>query len=152
MRRRCAVSDTLEGGLCQGLSVVRFLGEFLCEHHARQFKHEPGDPRVKWEEVMFHIDVWLKDAYRQGSAEGVRLLQTARAKAALELHLARQELEVKNSRIGAPAARALLAALDAYDPYTSEHSRAVAGLSVALAREMGFSEEKVAEIEKAACG
>jgi putative nucleotidyltransferase with HDIG domain len=150
MRRRCAVSDTLEGEPCQGFGVVEFLGEFLCEHHARQFKHEPGDPKARWEEVMFHVDVWLKNAYRQGSAENVRLLQTARAKAALELHLARQELESKSSRIGAPAACALLAALDAYDRYTSEHSKAVAGLSVAVAREIGFSEEKVAEIEQAA--
>lgn len=150
MRSRCAVSDTLEGGPCRDLGVVEFLGELLCERHARQFERKTGEPKAVWEVVLFHTDVWLKDAYKRGSKEDVQRLQIARAKAALELRLARQKPALENSQIELAGTRALLDVLDAHDRYTSEHSKDVAELSVMVAREMGLHSEKVAEVEQAA--
>ena len=56
---------------------------------------------------------------------------------------------------GRPSARTtgvgeLLAALAAHDRCTGEHSEAVAGLAVAVARRMGLSEKVVAEVERVA--
>jgi HD-GYP domain-containing protein (c-di-GMP phosphodiesterase class II) len=150
MRSRCAVSETLEGGPCRGSGMVEFLGELICEHHARQFKHMTGEPEAVWEEAVFHIEVALKDAYRRGSKDDVRRLQIARADAALELRRVRQERALKNLQVGATRVRALLGALGVHDPYTRAHSEDAAELSVVVAREMGLSPEQVAEVEQAA--
>jgi response regulator RpfG family c-di-GMP phosphodiesterase len=66
--------------------------------------------------------------------------------------LEREEMERTNRRLEAQAAGAgaLLAALEARDGYTGEHSRAVVELSVAVARRLGLPEEEVADVEQAA--
>lgn len=66
--------------------------------------------------------------------------------------LEREELESKNwrLRLKATGVGALLAALEARDNYTGEHSEAVVELSVAVARQLGLSDEEVADIEQAA--
>ena len=66
--------------------------------------------------------------------------------------LERNEMESKNRllEVKATGAGALLAALEARDGYTGEHSQAVVDLSVAVARRLGLSEEEVAEVEQAA--
>lgn len=66
--------------------------------------------------------------------------------------LEREELESENRRLEMRAAGvdALLAALEARDGYTGEHSRAVVGLSLAVARRLGLSEGEVTDIEQAA--
>ena len=61
-----------------------------------------------------------------------------------------EQIEREELQIRATAAGALLAALEARDGYTGEHSQAVVELSVAVAREMGLSEEEVAEVKQAA--
>ena len=64
----------------------------------------------------------------------------------------REELEAKNRelKIKVTGIGALLAALDARDGYTGEHSQAVVELSAAVARRLGVPEEEVDEIEQAA--
>lgn len=66
--------------------------------------------------------------------------------------LEREELESKNwrLRIEATGVGALLAALEARDGYTGEHSTAVVELSVAVARQLGLSEEEITDIKQAA--
>ncbi len=66
--------------------------------------------------------------------------------------LEREEIERRNRLLEAKAtgAGALLAALEARDGYSGEHSQAVVGLSVAVARRLGLSEDDVAEVELAA--
>ena len=66
--------------------------------------------------------------------------------------LEREEIEARNRILEAKAtgAGALLAALEARDGYTGEHSQAVVDLSVASARGLGLSEDDVAEVEQAA--
>lgn len=67
-------------------------------------------------------------------------------------HLEHQELESKNRRlqIRTTAVGALLAALEARDGYTGEHSRLVVELSTAVARRMGLSEEEATDVEQGA--
>ena len=62
-----------------------------------------------------------------------------------EMEAQRRRLEVRATGVGA-----LLAALVARDGRTGNHSRAVVGHSVAVARRMGLSEEEVGEVEQAA--
>ena len=66
--------------------------------------------------------------------------------------LEREELESKNRRleVKATGAGALLAALEARDGYTGEHSQAVVDLSVAVARRLGLSHEEISDTEQAA--
>ncbi|CAA9459846.1 MAG: metal dependent phosphohydrolase [uncultured Rubrobacteraceae bacterium] len=62
-----------------------------------------------------------------------------------ELQWEKRRLELRAMGVGA-----LLAALEARDGYTGEHSRAVVGLSVAVARRLGLPEEEVADVEQVA--
>lgn len=66
--------------------------------------------------------------------------------------LEREELESKNRQLQlkATAGSALLAALEARDGYTGEHSNSVVELSAAVGRLMGLSEEEVEEVTQAA--
>lgn len=57
----------------------------------------------------------------------------------------RRQLEVRATGVGA-----LLAALEARDGYTGEHSQAVLDLSVAVARRLGLSEKEISDVERAA--
>jgi HD-GYP domain-containing protein (c-di-GMP phosphodiesterase class II) len=57
----------------------------------------------------------------------------------------RRQLEIRATGVGA-----LLAALEARDGYTGDHSQSVLELSVAVARRLGLSEEEVADVERAA--
>ena len=64
----------------------------------------------------------------------------------------REDLEAERRRLEARATGvgALLAALAARDGYTGEHSEAVVGHAVAVARRMGLPEAGVTEVEQAA--
>lgn len=66
--------------------------------------------------------------------------------------LEREEFLEKNRRLEAQAtgANALVAALEARDGYTGEHSRTVVGLSAQVARGLGLSEEEVENVERTA--
>lgn len=66
--------------------------------------------------------------------------------------LEREELRSKNLRLRlkATGVNALLAALEARDGYTGEHSEAVVGLSKAVARGLGISGDEAADVEPSA--
>jgi putative nucleotidyltransferase with HDIG domain len=67
-------------------------------------------------------------------------------------HLEREELEAQWRRSAAESAglRALLAALEARDGYSGDHSRCVVELAVGVARRMNLGEEEVAAVERCA--
>jgi hypothetical protein len=67
-------------------------------------------------------------------------------------HLERRELEAANVklRMESVAVRALLAALEARDGYTGEHSAAVVALSTRIGEALGLSEEKLVEVRQVA--
>ena len=58
--------------------------------------------------------------------------------------------ERRRLAVKATGAGALLAALEARDGYTGEHSKAVVDLSVRVARRLGLSEEGVSDVEQVA--
>ena len=96
MHERCAVNHTFEGGPCRRPATVEYFGELVCEHHARRFDTVGQDHDAYLEEVAFLIEVWLRGANRESAAETVSGLEAAREKAALELDLARVDLELAN--------------------------------------------------------
>ena len=67
-------------------------------------------------------------------------------------HIEREELEAKKREleVKATGVDALLAAIEARDGYTVAHSRAVVGMSVAVARRLGLPEDEVSDVEQAA--
>jgi putative nucleotidyltransferase with HDIG domain len=67
-------------------------------------------------------------------------------------HLEREELETRRRRSAAESAglRALLAALEARDGYSGDHSRCVVELAVEVARGLQLEEEGVAAVEQCA--
>jgi putative nucleotidyltransferase with HDIG domain len=62
-----------------------------------------------------------------------------------ELHMLRRRSEVESAGL-----RALLAALEARDGYSGDHSRCVVELAVGVARKMNLEEEEVATVERCA--
>lgn len=66
--------------------------------------------------------------------------------------LEREELEQRNRRLEVRAAGAgtLVAALEARDGYTGEHSKAVVELSTEVARNLGLSKEEAEDVERTA--
>jgi putative nucleotidyltransferase with HDIG domain len=62
-----------------------------------------------------------------------------------ELHMLRRRSEVESAGL-----RALLAALEARDGYSGDHSRCVVELAVGVARKMNLEEEEVAAVERCA--
>jgi response regulator RpfG family c-di-GMP phosphodiesterase len=67
-------------------------------------------------------------------------------------HLEREEAEAEKQKLAikATGVGALLAALEARDGYTGDHSKGVVDLSVKVARRHGLSEKEVADVEQAA--
>jgi len=73
------------------------------------------------------------------SAEDVSLFETLASQAATVLQLA--WLYERNSRLFLGIIKAVTGAIDLKDPYTRGHSQRVADFAVAIAREMGLSQE-----------
>jgi response regulator RpfG family c-di-GMP phosphodiesterase len=67
-------------------------------------------------------------------------------------HLEREEAEAEKQKLAikATGVDALIAALEARDGYTGDHSKGVVDLSVRVARRVGLSEKEVADVEQAA--
>jgi HD-GYP domain-containing protein (c-di-GMP phosphodiesterase class II)/GGDEF domain-containing protein len=61
-----------------------------------------------------------------------------------------EDRAVREVELGTTGVRALLAALEARDFYTSEHSREVVALAIAVARRLGVAEHAVRDIEQVA--
>lgn len=152
MRATCAVSHTAEGAPCSNQGVVEFHGRLVCRRHATRLEATESEDRGAYlEGVIFHLETWLERARARGEEGSVRDLEAARADAAAELYMTaanfgdRAKRQIQNASV-----HALLAALDAYDEYTGEHSEAVVALSASVAREMGLFEDEVGVVEQAA--
>jgi putative nucleotidyltransferase with HDIG domain len=67
-------------------------------------------------------------------------------------HLENEELQMlrRRSEVESAGLRALLAALEARDGYSGDHSRCVVELAVGVARKMNLEEEEVAAVERCA--
>lgn len=150
MEVRCAVVHTVEGMPCPNPGVVEFHGRFVCPRHATRLEATRSEDRGAYlEGVIFHLETWLERAGDEG--ESVRDLEAAKADATAELYMLATDFEIRVRRqVQNASVHALLAALDAYDEYTGEHSQAVVEFSSSVAREMGLSERELSEVEQAA--
>ena len=67
-------------------------GLLLCERHALEAKLE-GQIEC-WEEMLFHIDIWSREARRRERPEVVGLLEDERARAGAARQRAFEDLDV----------------------------------------------------------
>ena len=70
-------------------------GLVLCEKHALEAKLE--GQIFCWDEMLFHIDLWSREASRQNRAQIVELLDDERAKAASAMERAYEDLDLARS-------------------------------------------------------
>jgi hypothetical protein len=88
---------------CSGLAEEQVDGLLLCERHALEAKLE-GQIEC-WGGILFHIDLWSREASRQKRQDVVRLLEDqrtqatyARQRASEDLGLARSETPWESRR------------------------------------------------------
>ena len=80
---------------CAEAAKEKVDGLLLCERHALEAKLE-GQIEC-WEEMLFHIDLWSKEAKRQNRPDVAGLLEDLRAQAVCARHRAREDLDVLRS-------------------------------------------------------
>jgi hypothetical protein len=80
---------------CAEPGKVKVDGLVLCERHALEAKLE-GQIEC-WDEMLFHIDLWSREARRQNRARIVELLDVERAKVASTMQRAYEDLDVVRS-------------------------------------------------------
>ena len=109
---RCQ-TDLVSGGLpssCAEPAREDVDGLPLCERHALVAKLE-GQIEC-WEEMLFHIDLWLGEASRRNSQRIVELLDVERAKATGAIERAYEDLDALGDETlkgATPAGRGALA-------------------------------------------
>lgn len=94
--RVCAVNHTVEGVPCRRPAATELYNEPVCGRHALRFAEGEHEYGAYLEKAVFRIEVWLRAATREGDAAAVRDLRDARAKAALDLDMARVDLALEN--------------------------------------------------------
>ena len=88
---------------CEQPAKVNVDGLVLCEKHALEAKLE--GQIFCWDEMLFHIDLWSREASRQERPDVVRLLEIQRAEATSTMERARSDLDLarnESSRGEAP--------------------------------------------------
>jgi hypothetical protein len=84
-----------ESSSCAEAAKEEVDGLLLCERHALEAKLE-GQIEC-WEEMLFHIELWSREASRQDRMRIVELLDVERAKAKAALHRTCQDLDALSS-------------------------------------------------------
>lgn len=115
-RSRCEIEHYFGGSSCEEHAQVSVNGLVFCHKHALEVKLE-GQVSC-WREMLFHIDLWSREAGRRQRQDIMQLLELQRAEAAsameracLDLDLVRSELEAsKYSGQQGPLTAALLRA------------------------------------------
>lgn len=150
--RACAVSHTIKGGPCRRPATTEVYNEPVCGLHARRFDERGHEYGAYLEEVVFRIETWLRRTREEGDAEAVRDLRAARAKAVLDLDMARVDRELANDepRLTAHGVRALFEALKRHNSPDAESSEAVAALAASVAQEMGLPPDQSTGVEHVA--
>src|SRR5215213_11499833 len=91
-RSRCEVYHLFDGASCVEAAEEKVDGLLLCERHALEAKLE-GQIEC-WNEMLFHIDLWSREARRRERPDVVGLLQDQRAQATSARHRAYTDLDV----------------------------------------------------------
>ncbi len=90
-RAQCGIGHLFGGTSCAQLGETNLKGLVLCEQHALEVKLE--EQIACWGGLLFHVDLWSREADRRGREKVVRLLEVQRAEAALAVERACADLE-----------------------------------------------------------
>ena len=96
-RSRCEIEHFFSGTLCAQAGKVDLEGLVFCEQHALEVKLE--EQIACWRGMLFHIDLWSREATRRERADVVRLLEVQRAEAAWAIERACADLDRGRSEI-----------------------------------------------------
>jgi hypothetical protein len=91
-RSPCQINHLFGGSPCTKASKEKVDGLLLCEGHALEAKLE-GQISC-WGEMLFHIDLWSREASRRQREDVVGLLEDQRAEAISARHRAYADLDV----------------------------------------------------------
>src|SRR5688572_32495945 len=94
-RSPCEISHLFDGASCVEAAEEKVDGLVLCERHALEAKLE-GQISC-WGEMLFHIDLWSREAARREREDVVELLEVQRAEATSARHRAYEDLDVLRS-------------------------------------------------------
>src|SRR5829696_378280 len=88
----CEVYHLFGGSPCTKAAKEKVDGLVLCERHALEAKLE-GQIEC-WNEMLFHIDLWSREAARRDREDVVELLEVQRVEATSARHRAYEDLDV----------------------------------------------------------
>src|SRR5215212_8478975 len=91
-RSRCEIDHLFGGSPCTKAAKEKVDGLVLCERHAMEAKLE-GQIEC-WGEMLFHIELWSREASRREREDVVRLLEDKRVQAMSARHRAHEDLGV----------------------------------------------------------
>jgi hypothetical protein len=91
-RYSCEVYHLFGGAPCARAAKENVDGLVLCERHALEAKLE-GQISC-WEEMLFHIDLWSREAARRDREDVEQLLEVERVEATTARHRAYADLDV----------------------------------------------------------
>src|SRR5215204_4634746 len=89
---RCQINHYLDGVSCVEAAKEKVDGLLLCHRHALEAKLE-GQISC-WGEMLFHIDLWSREAARREREDVVEVLEVQRIEATSARHRAYEDLEV----------------------------------------------------------
>jgi hypothetical protein len=88
----CEVYNLFGGVPCTEAGKVSVDGLVFCERHALEVKLE--GQITCWDEMLFHIDLWSREATRRDREDIVRLLEVQHMEATSARHRAYADLDV----------------------------------------------------------
>jgi hypothetical protein len=88
----CEIDHLFDGSSCVEAAEEKVDGLLLCERHALEVKLE-GQISC-WAEILFHIDLWSREARRREREDIVELLEDQRIEAISARHRAYEDLDV----------------------------------------------------------
>src|SRR5215218_6071983 len=91
-RSPCEINHLFGGASCVDAAKEKVDGLLLCERHALEVKLE-GQISC-WGEMLFHIDLWSREAARREREDVVELLEVQRVEATSARHRAYEDLDV----------------------------------------------------------
>jgi hypothetical protein len=94
-RSPCEINHLFGGAPCPKAAKENVDGLVLCERHTLEAKLE-GQISC-WGELLFHIDLWSREAARREREDVVELLEVQRLEATSARHRAYEDLDVLRS-------------------------------------------------------
>ena len=92
---RCEINHLFGGAPCAEAGKEKVDSLLLCERHALEAKLE-GQIEC-WGEMLFHIELWSREAARREREDVVELLEVQREQATSARHRAYEDLDVLRS-------------------------------------------------------